>query len=56
TPLPCSEKKEKKKSQTVAQPKPKSQDPEASEALPQNRKKIQDSNDLPCSNQYQTTQ
>ncbi|GJU78330.1 hypothetical protein Tco_1275400 [Tanacetum coccineum] len=39
TPLPCSEKKgKKKKSQTVAQPKPKSQDPEASKALPQNRK------------------
>ncbi|GKD64606.1 hypothetical protein Tco_1306714 [Tanacetum coccineum] len=39
TPLPCSEKKKKKKSQTVIQPTPKSQGPEASRALSQKRKK-----------------
>ncbi|GJY94980.1 hypothetical protein Tco_0511341 [Tanacetum coccineum] len=37
--LPFSEKKWKNKSQTVTQPKSKSQGPEASEALPQKRKK-----------------
>ncbi|GJW10435.1 hypothetical protein Tco_1576262 [Tanacetum coccineum] len=39
TPLPSYEKKGKKKSQIVTQPKPKSQGSEASRALPQKRKK-----------------
>ncbi|GKE91387.1 hypothetical protein Tco_1572482 [Tanacetum coccineum] len=39
TPLPCSNQKWKKKSLAVSQPKPKTQGPKASEALPQNRKK-----------------